>query len=374
MKLWFQAVIVALCCILTGCADRLDLEHTSMILITGIDVSEEDNNDIQVFSKVLQFDEDASKKETNLSNQSKTLREARTNFNSESSGIVVAGKTQIFVVSKALLRKKDLYPYLDVYFRDAKNSNSALISVCDCSIKTLFEYKTPQQPVLTEYIRKLIEFGYAEEITVMTTMEKFHYMRFEKGLTPSITEIKPVKNTIKIMGTSLINSNGKCVELLNFKESALLLLLKNDTTNNMSYLFNLKIPPRDDTIQLNMNMKQGRPKIKTRYRKGKFHFDIRIPLEMEVTEVNVHIDFEKQETKLIRMIEQQLNRDLMKLIHKTQKRKIDPVGMGVYARAQQYNHFKGVQDHWTDAYGDAEFHITTDVKINRYGVIKGFVP
>ncbi|WP_173194298.1 Ger(x)C family spore germination C-terminal domain-containing protein [Paenibacillus alginolyticus] len=42
----------------------------------------------------------------------------------------------------------------------------------------------------------------------------------------------------------------------------------------------------------------------------------------------------------------QVQKQLESLIHKIQADKIDPMGLGLYARAHEYSHFKKVEDNW----------------------------
>lgn len=54
---------------------------------------------------------------------------------------------------------------------------------------------------------------------------------------------------------------------------------------------------------------------------------------------------EKQAKQLEEKIAEQLMQQFDRLIKKLQARKIDPVGLGLYARAYEYEHYKRVEEH-----------------------------
>jgi hypothetical protein len=111
-------------------------------------------------------------------------------------------------------------------------------------------------------------------------------------------------------------------------------------------------------------------KIRTAYRYGRFHYDIRIRSYATFSEREFPFDVEKRSGELEKMIERQLDQQFEDLIKKFQKHKIDPIGLGLYARAHEYKAWQKVQDDWGEALSKADININVKVKVKSMGPIK----
>lgn len=362
-KSWFAILIIAILCVVVRTGDRIKLDDSAMLMVTGLDLSE--NGQLKVQSLVLSFNEEAKVNEIPLTVTAQSLRQARSKFNLQSNGAVVAGKLQIVLISKKLLQSKQLIPYIDAVYRDPKVSNNALLVVCDGSIEQVIHMKLENQPIITEYLRKLIHLGFKEDVTVETTLQNFHYLDSEKGITPYIPEIKPGSKSLTITGTALLNNNKKYEMHISPRQSALLLFLQNKLDLPVSYTAPLNLNGKK--IILSMNIFKGKSKIRPSYKQGRFHFDIHLPMDVEITEMNSHIDIGKEMKVLEKAIELDLKKKVNSFIHKLQQHKVDPIGMGIVARAYQYNKWKTVEDHWDKAFADAVITVTPEVTIKRHG-------
>lgn len=78
----------------------------------------------------------------------------------------------------------------------------------------------------------------------------------------------------------------------------------------------------------------------------------------------------QQTFKLEQMVEEQLEMQLGNFIKKIQKNKIDPIGLGVYARAYRNRYYEKVQDYWGKALEEATINISVDVTTQSMGSIK----
>ncbi|UFJ40827.1 Ger(x)C family spore germination C-terminal domain-containing protein [Brevibacillus humidisoli] len=65
---------------------------------------------------------------------------------------------------------------------------------------------------------------------------------------------------------------------------------------------------------------------------------------------------------------EQIRQDCDRLIKKIQQHQIDPIGLGVYAQAWQYSHWKEAADDWGKALSKAKIRIQPVVHIRGFGV------
>ncbi|MEK3885096.1 Ger(x)C family spore germination protein [Paenibacillus sp. PL2-23] len=360
--LWLVTAVLAL----SGCADRTELDNSTLITIVGLELM--DNKKLAVTGMVLDFNEESKSNEILLTGSGKTLRDTRSVLSSKIGGEFLSGKLQIVLVGKSLLQEAQLLPYLDVIYRDAKISNNALVVTCECSVRKLMETKWKSQPILTEYIRKLIEASYEAEMTVRTTLQNYHYMQTEEGMTPAVSEIKPMGKEIAVTGTALLSAEGKYALHLTKVESLLLHLLQKNFTSPASYT--ATINGTDGRLTVSYDIKKASTKVKTSYRDGQFHFLIRLPLRVEIAEIDQLQSLERNKTELETALKEELETALRSLLAKLQSRHVDPIGLGIHARAFQYNHWKEVSKDWGAAFSQSDIELQLSLSIDTFGVLK----
>ncbi|MGR4031419.1 Ger(x)C family spore germination protein, partial [Bacillus sp. ZZQ-131] len=105
---------------LVGCEDRLDLEKQSISLIYGFDAKPKGKLIVYHVNPI--FNEDVEKKYEIHEAKVHTPREAKDTFNSSSSGLVSTEKLQLILFSTNFLKQEGAMPYLDVWYRDPKNT------------------------------------------------------------------------------------------------------------------------------------------------------------------------------------------------------------------------------------------------------------
>lgn len=117
-------------------------------------------------------------------------------------------------------------PYLDVWYRDPKNTGNMRMVAVDGPISSVIYNNFKDKPALPEYLTDLINTNKLYNRTVFTPFHEFHRQTFNKGITPAISEIKKGKKDVIVTGSALLTSRGIYKMSLNRYESALLLMLQ----------------------------------------------------------------------------------------------------------------------------------------------------
>lgn len=99
-------------------------------------------------------------------------------------------------------------------------------------------------------------------------------------------------------------------------------------------------------------------------------FNINVHMRISISERLFPFNVRNDGERLERSIEKQLKSDLERLIKKIQKAEIDPIGLGLYARAYTYKDWKRVQKKWGKALSKADVKVNVHVKIGGMGTIK----
>ncbi|MDA1761987.1 Ger(x)C family spore germination protein [Bacillus cereus] len=364
---------------LTGCGDRLDLEKQSISLIYGFDAKAKGKLIVYHVNPI--FNEDVERRYETHEAKVHTPREAKATFNSSSGGLVSTEKLQIILFSTNFLKQEGAMPYLDVWYRDPKNTGNMRIVAVNGPISSIIYNNFKDKPALPEYLTDLINTNKLYNRTVFTTFHEFHRQTFNKGITPVISEIKKGKKDIVVTGSALLTSRGVYKMSLNRYESALLLMLQKKANTPVS--LTMKIP--STSVESNGNLKETegedfvtinvltvKRNIDTGYNDNHFRFNTKMNFNVSISEMtfNMDIDKVKDKKKLTSFITKQLHNDLNDLIHKIQKQQLDPFGFGDYARAFQYKEWKKVEDDWPSAFSKASLKVTPTIKILQNGIIK----
>lgn len=244
----------------------------------------------------------------------------------------------------------------------------------DGPLSEIIDLNPQNQPMLPLLLRKMIDTKSARNETVSTTMQGLHWQMFEKGITPSISEVglgKPEE--IRLYGTALLDHRGKYKMSLDAQQSVLLKTLQNDAKKSASLTLTLPGVPKTgplETNKISFSTNKVRTKTTTAYRDGKFQFDIQTKMKVELSEVLFPLDLRYTEKELEKILSAQLKKELEQLLQSFQKQSIDPVGLGRYARAYEYAEFKKVQDRWSEAFAKAEIHVSAKVTIQSSGPVR----
>lgn len=352
--------------VISGCTDRMNLEDAAFSLLMGYDLDEEDNLTVYVINPI--FGENTRKDSQELATKTETLRLGREVLDTRSSGQTVGTKLYILLVGKHLLQHEDWFHMLDNFYRDPKNSISAKVVVSDKPLSEMIFLDKKDHPLLPHFLRELVESKSARLKTVNTNLKELHRQMYEKGITPALSEIDlNDRDEIIMKGTALLDKKGKFTVSLNNQESALLQILQK-TSKTADLTVSIPDQPKNGIFTINkvsFTTDKTKTKIRTSWQENKYRFDIQINMSIVLTELLFPYDVESEGGKMNQIISDQLQTQFENMIKKFQRHKVDPVGLGLYARAYYYEHYKRVEDHWGETLADA------DVKVSVKAAIKG---
>lgn len=355
---------------LTGCTDRLNVEDVTFALLIGIDQDEEDRLVFSISSPV--FSKEAKKKEEEYEVRTTTLRKSREEFDRSVVAMTMGGKVQALLLGKRLLQHKDWFKMLDPLYRDTKNTVLTHVVLVDGKVSDIINYSPDDKPRLPTYLSELLHTAQRRNIAVSTTLQQLHRQMFEKGMTPGIVELRK-DGKLKVIGTALLKEDGRYVITLEPLENKLLSLLNPHRSGE--FPFTITIPSHSNEgffkqDKLSFTATDISTKTKVKFDEYKFRFDIHVKMRISLSEQLFPFNVEKEAEKLEKEIAQQLEAQYEQLINKIQAAEIDPIGLGLYARAKQYRHWKDVQDEWGKALSSADVNVKVKVKVMTMGAVR----
>ena len=175
-----------------------------------------------------------------------------------------------------------------------------------------------------------------------------------------------------IKGTTLLDHKGSYAASLNTEETIFLSILQKKS--DVAFL-NFKIPGKPiqrpiETDMIGFTAADVDTEIKASYRNDRFRFEIKVDMPVSLSERLFSFNMQQNKKELEEEMSKQAEQKMKKLIEKIQKHKIDPIGLGLYARAYEYKSYKKVEERWGEALSEAEIDVTVDVTIIDSGPIK----
>ncbi|MEH7385828.1 Ger(x)C family spore germination protein [Bacillus sp. JJ1521] len=372
MKRGFRIfLIIPLLLMLASCGYQVPLEDTTIVFILGIDL-DKDNNLI-FFESHPVFSKGAKAQTETFQVKADTIRDSRKYFDAETAGEVSGAKIQILLLGKRVVEHEDWFPILDTMYRNSNFSINSRVVVVDGEVKDVINYEPESYAQLVMYLKNVIDKNYKRTRTEKGTLQQLHSSFYEKGLSPVLSVVKK-DGKLKVKGTALLDDRGKYVDFLDLSESMLVLFIKHRKKHPISFT-SITIPTdkvekgifhKDD---LSFVINNVRSKVKTSYDMDRFTFDLKITMSVNILESLLTVDMNTDEKKLQKIIEERMKTDYEKLFKKIQSHQVDPIGLGLYARAYQYNQFKKVENNWGEAFSKADINVSVKVDIMGMGAI-----
>ncbi|OXM87228.1 Ger(x)C family spore germination protein [Paenibacillus rigui] len=354
-----------------GCSDRLDLESAATPLALGIDL--DPNNKFHFYSISPVFSKSIPKKSIENSGIARSLRQSRAEQDAQTGGAVSGRNFQVILVGKRILQQPDWFKIMDVIFRDSRNTTTDRMIAVDGPVAELIHSPPPDEPLIPILLRTMVNTNSGRGETVSTTIQELHRQMYDKGITPSIAEVQLHKTKIKMQGTVLLDKRGRYAHTLGQQDSVLLNILKGKAKAGVSLTFPVPNQPKTgpfDTDTVSFSAEKIDTKIKPSFKNSKFHFDIRIKITAALSERLFPYDMMRHTKELEKTVSKQTQHQFQELIREFQKHRIDPIGLGMYARAYEFKAFEQVKDHWSEELSRSDIHVTAVVQISSMGPVK----
>jgi Ger(x)C family germination protein len=353
---------------LSGCNDKINIEDITIALLYGVDIDK--HGDVIIYMASPVFSKDAKEKTEEFKVKSLSLKEARDIIDSRATGITSGGKLQTLLIGRKVLEQKNWFSLLDVFYRDPKMRLNADLVVVNGSVSDIIEFRPKNKPRLSIFIAQLIKTANYRNVSVRTTLAKFYKLNYEKGMTPYAPELTLKDNVLEVSGTTLLNNQNEYRRTLSIKETLLLKILQDRNDGQFSIWLNAKqLNKIEHTIpnsKISFYINDIKRSVTKKYHDGKYQFNINLKLPVAITESPIKLNDDTQ-GKLEKEIKKDLQKELNLFVKSLQNDKVDPIGIGLFARSFKYSEWKKVEDNWVGAFQQANIK----VKVNIILVDKG---
>ncbi|MGM9968201.1 MULTISPECIES: Ger(x)C family spore germination protein [unclassified Rummeliibacillus] len=360
-----QVTIVCLCSVLllAGCWDERLYKNLSVISVAGFEGHMGELVSYYVYpnsaSDPTQF--------TVIETKGVSPRDTRNKADMKMDQTIDLSELTVLLIAEETAHD-DIYPYLDVYYRNPQNPINSKIAITKGSPKDFLSIKEPLPSDVGEFYENFIESMERDTIFPKDLdLQQAGSRLFDEGIDLAIPYLKKdeAHGTPIAAGLALFNQRKFTGTILNTKESLLLNLLakgKSDTAR-MTFLYeedDKKTPLTIDIIRLKKKIKQqGNSK----------RITINVKIEVNIDEFpSDHLGKEKIEYQLEKFLSKKIQNNMNKMIKKCQDASSDPIGIGRKVRAKGSNIWK--EGKWKDTYSTLDIQTNVDVKIIRSGILK----
>ncbi|MBM7563191.1 Ger(x)C family spore germination protein [Paenibacillus sacheonensis] len=363
----------ALLTTISGCRDRVDLENVTLMLMMGLDLDE--NNKLVIYASSPVFSKEAKEKNEVTQVNAETLRDSRGKLEARVSALISTGKLQNILVGKKLLQHPGWIKLLDLFYRDSKTRINARLIAVDGPVGEIMYFAPANKRRLSLHIAKLVDTANERNLVEKATLFEFNRQLLERGKMPIITGLRKTKREVVADESILLDNSGMYVGSLDLEENEILQILQDDQISDLSLTFLLPEQGANKDKALNLGalscyVVDVKRKVRTGYSDGRFRFDLDFRLPIRLTERLFSFDVQKDTAQLEKQIDKQLQAQMKAVVDKLQKHAVDPIGLGLFARAYRYRDWKKVQDQWGEAFKNADIRIRVRTEIIDMGEIR----
>ncbi|KGX91403.1 hypothetical protein N781_04505 [Pontibacillus halophilus JSM 076056 = DSM 19796] len=375
MRLWRSKGLLVLFCfvLLTGCWDQRQFKDLKLVLITAFDKTDDELLRATVAIPTVARGTEGSSKELSevASATGRTPRETRSNINQEISKTFDASKLEVILVGKELV-EQDLYPILDVFYRDPKSNLNSKLAMIDGEAGDVLSLQVDNEPRINSYVNGLlkgmIKSTYAPKENIQLICAELLEPGQDFGL-PVMT-VNYEENLLDYKGLGLFNENKYSGVDLDVEQTLMLLLMNNK--KGVDATMTKKVTDRhEDKLKnyLSVNVIDADSKTKIDATSPE---DIKVKITTDLTAKVIefpedNLDNVEKVKRLSKEYSEILTEDGQEILKIIQEANCDYFGIGRQIKAYHPEIWKQMK--WKDVYPNIELSVEFNVKMNQHGII-----
>ncbi|WP_299737531.1 Ger(x)C family spore germination protein [uncultured Rossellomorea sp.] len=356
-------LIINLC--LTGCWDQRLLKNGRLVFSSSFDMVDEDT--IRATAIIRDF-KDRTPTNVVVQGEGKTIRETRMSMDRKISGVFEPSKNRVFLLGEELA-KKDIYKFLDIFYRDPNSSISAKLAVVEGNGGEILTKLSEKNVLISEFIIELLTSAEVTTGVPKQNLQTVCTIMFDEGKDFALPLIKMKNGEVVLDGIGIFHKNS-LTGTLSFKESSLYLLMNNQkakSTRFVSKIDNDKKMSIDNYITYNVSKSKSKLKIVSDTPEN-IQVEIDMKMDISIAEYPQDKLTDKSELKrLNKEISKHLTKDAQKMIEKIQIANSDLFGIGRELIAFHPKTWEKIN--WEETYPSITIVPTIKVDIVGHGII-----
>jgi len=346
--------------LLGGCWDERQYKDYSVISIVG---HEGQVGELTSYFSVPIIKEGETTS-TIIKGQGKSTRDTRMDAEMHSNQTIDVAKLSVLLYSDESV-KSDLYEYLDVYYRNARNQLSTYIAITEGSPEPFIELGNELQGEAGPYYKKFIKSLSYASIYPETDLQMVCSLLFDDGMdiTLPYLSLDKKENIPRIKGRALFNGREYTGNYLTVQQSKMLTVLMDKMSRIANFTFMYKETPVTVVI-VKVDKKWDYSEIE---KSGIVTLSYNLKADVQEFSKD-HIEQGENRKELEKFLSKQLNEETKKLFEILQEAKSDPLGIGRRVRAFHPKVWE--KGDWNETFSEIVIKPDIKVDIQRTGILK----
>lgn len=366
--------------LLTGCWDQVEIEDRGFIIGSGIDLSDDSNNDQTELALTHQFvvpegigtptdsggDEPAF---DNLTSSGTNMFSVSRKMSEQTSKIPFYEHEKVVVISDEVASKPYLFTkVLDIFMRNPEMRRSINVVIADGSAKKVLETKPDSEKVPITYLDSVMENSFANATEVdPVKIGDVHGDSLER-VSYVLPRVIPEEKSSKSKGAAVFNGhNQQMVGILDSSETKGMNLITGKAEEGV-----INIAMNQKNVTFEMEDVDSNIKLDTKDPKNiKAHVTISVDGAISETFGTENLFKER----VMKEIEKQVSSEIEKIAEKTIKQsqdklKADIFGIGKQLQEKHYSLWKQLQDNWdhgANYFSDVTFDVDASTRVDTTG-------
>jgi Ger(x)C family germination protein len=370
-----RLITIGICLLLTaGCWDQNLMKNAILIQTITFDRTDEGKflfgiSIPDIYSNLLTSGQETEASNSqSLSTIANTPREGRMKLNTEIPGNLDASKNKLILFGEQFA-KGDIYPSLDVIWRDPRSSMSAKLAVVKGTAIDTLNIKPKLESNISQNILNLIQSTETNTIIPNETIQTLASEILDPGedIVLPLLNIGHSGTTIDVEGLALFNERALS-GTLSREESTLFLLLNDKKGKYARFTKNINENKSKMTNFISLNVDNMRRKLNVSVSdNGDVLVNLNLHLELAVEEFPIG-NVPKKLNQLNEELSKNFTNEAEEVVHKLQEANCDAFGIG--RRLIAFHHGSWLKKDKASYFKNVKFKSKVEVEIVRYGIVK----
>ncbi|TFE03005.1 Ger(x)C family spore germination protein [Jeotgalibacillus salarius] len=351
--------------LLTGCWDQNLLKDVQLIYTVGYDVLEDGSEQTTTVAPPV----DETSEEVNIiTTNNHTVRDSRYHVDTVVAEHVDFSKLQVVILGKDLAAD-DIYPYIDVIFRDPKHHLNARVAMTDTSAKELLNYPVESQKNKSEYYAGLLVSSEIIDVIPKMTLQNACTILFDPGIDlfmPMLIYREELKR-VEAVGTSLFSKDKYTGVYMDQEQTTLFNVLRNKT-DRIVRLTKRYTDDQKPEVSNWMTLEFKNTKSNLKLKQNPFSLSVEIKMNGAVAEYGPdHLVGTKKLESIEAWWEKTIKEDTEALFVLLQENKSDVLGLGRMTAALMPEEWE--EKEWHQKFSELPVQVEVDVSLSSTGII-----
>ncbi|PYZ98736.1 hypothetical protein CR205_09220 [Alteribacter lacisalsi] len=359
---------LALLILLTGCWDSRQLRDITIAKSAALDLLEDGKYQSTISSPVPKQHE-AEERSQKVSGVGHTIREARMALDGKVSERIDTAKMRVLVLGEPLART-NIYPPLDVMYRDPRSSLGAKIAVYDGMGSELINSKLTDKPRTSEFLAELLDTAESNSIVDKVNVQLICPIIFDPGQDVVLPYLGMEGDTPRLIGGALFNGDTMTGSL-SVEDSTLLMLMKGKL-GSATFLTEKVHDDKEDMpsnfITLRLRDTLTKLQVDVNHETNEVTATVDLTMKVEAIEYP-HDELHEKENiaKLNTKLEEKFNEEAEQIFSTLQEANCDALGIGRRVLVYHPDFWDSVN--WNETYPNITIKPNIQVELIGHGII-----